>query len=76
MLLLRMRSLGARIVYRLVRLVHRCCIDDVLQVPGNAGSAVVTQLLDYLEAVQKGAVIPHARLPLGYTDCVVYFKSI
>ena len=33
---------------------------------------MVTDLLDNFEAVEQGAIVPHAGLPLSYADRVVY----
>ena len=56
-------------------LVHRRRIDDVLQVLRDVGIPVVTQLLDDLEAVEKGAVVLNTRLPLRNPNCVVCTKQ-
>ena len=56
-------------------LIHRRRIDDVLQVLRDVGIPVVTQLLDYFEAVEKGAVVLYTRFPLRNPNCVVYTKQ-
>ena len=54
------------------RLVHESCVNDVLEVFGDVGVAMVAQLLDYLQALLEGAIVSHTCLPLLDTDCVIY----
>ena len=55
----------------LVGLVHGGGVDDILKVFAYAGLTMVAKLLDDLEAVEKGTVVPHVSLPLRDADCVV-----
>ena len=52
-------------------LVHLRCVNDVLEVFGDIGLAVVAELLDDLEAVKEGPVVFKVGLPLHDADRVV-----
>ena len=53
------------------RLVHRSRVNYVLEVLGHVSITMVTQLLNYFQAVEKGTIVAHTCLPLRDTDSIV-----
>jgi len=60
----------------LAGLVHRRCVDYVLQVFRNVRLSMVAQLLDDLEAVKESSIVFDIRLPLHDANSVVYKKGV